>query len=88
MVRPAGESSRECEHDIASGWWALARRPQTRVALVNQRAEFVERIRMHQFAAGRRLPTIALAQLSGRGINVVVDRVTLSRSQTFPVPRN
>jgi NADH:quinone reductase (non-electrogenic) len=53
------------------------RRDQVHVTLVNGRAEFVERVRLHQLAAGQRLRHATLADLvDGTGIELVVDRVT------------
>ncbi|MEO3873635.1 FAD-dependent oxidoreductase [Nonomuraea sp. B12E4] len=56
-----------------------ARRLRTadaRVTLVNAADRFVERIRLHQLVAGRRLPDLPLAGLlDGTGIDLVVARV-------------
>lgn len=48
-----------------------------RVTLVNARDRFVERVRLHQFAAGQQLRDAPLADLlKGSGVELVVDRVT------------
>jgi len=53
----------------------LARRAN--VTLVNNRERFVERMRNHQLAVGRRVRSVPLRDLvSGTGIRLVVDRVT------------
>jgi NADH dehydrogenase FAD-containing subunit len=47
------------------------------VTLVNANDRFVERVRLHQFAAGQRLRELPLADLvRGTGVELVVDRVT------------
>ncbi|MEU4803507.1 FAD-dependent oxidoreductase [Actinosynnema sp. NPDC023587] len=47
------------------------------VTLVNQRDRFVERVRLHQLAAGQVLRDLPLADLvEGTGVELVVDRVT------------
>ncbi|HEX2132788.1 MAG TPA: FAD-dependent oxidoreductase [Actinophytocola sp.] len=54
-----------------------ARRTGARVTLVNERDRFVERVRLHQQAAGQELrehPIVNL--LAGSGARLVVDRVT------------
>ncbi|GAA3559183.1 FAD-dependent oxidoreductase [Nonomuraea rosea] len=52
------------------------RRTGGRVTLVNASPRFTERLRLHQTAAGERLPDHALADvLSGTGIDLVVGRV-------------
>jgi NADH dehydrogenase FAD-containing subunit len=54
-----------------------ARAKDTTVTLVNDRATFVERVRLHQLAAGQDLRERPLAELvKGTGIRLVVDRVT------------
>ncbi|GAA3866294.1 FAD-dependent oxidoreductase [Saccharothrix violaceirubra] len=55
----------------------LARWTEAEVTLVNDRDRFVERVRLHEFAAGRTphdLPLTGL--LDGTGVRLVVDRVT------------
>lgn len=53
-----------------------ARRTGARVTLVNARDRFVERVRLHQLAAGERLRDLPLAGLlDGTGVELVVDRV-------------
>ncbi|RKT57083.1 NAD(P)/FAD-dependent oxidoreductase [Saccharothrix australiensis] len=48
-----------------------------RVTLVNAHDRFVERVRLHQLAAGQRLRDLPLADLlRGTGVDLVVDRVT------------
>ncbi|GAA3242741.1 NAD(P)/FAD-dependent oxidoreductase [Nonomuraea helvata] len=55
--------------------WRL-RRADVRVTLVNATDRFVERVRLHQLAAGQRLPDLPLAGLlAGTGIELVVARV-------------
>jgi NADH dehydrogenase FAD-containing subunit len=55
----------------------LARRTGASVTLVNNRDRFVERMRNHQLAAGRRQRGPALRDLlRGTGVRLVVDRVT------------
>jgi NADH dehydrogenase FAD-containing subunit len=54
-----------------------ARRLDATVTLVNERDRFVERVRLHQFAAGQRLRERPLADLlRGTGAELVIDRVT------------
>ncbi|GAA1334997.1 NAD(P)/FAD-dependent oxidoreductase [Saccharothrix algeriensis] len=54
-----------------------ARWTGARVTLVNDRDRFVERVRLHQLAAGQPLPDRPLADLlRGSGVHLVVDRVT------------
>lgn len=54
-----------------------ARRLGARVTLVNERDRFVERVRLHQFAAGQELREHKIADLlRGSGAGLVVDRVT------------
>lgn len=55
----------------------LARRTRGAVTLVNAHAQFVERVRLHQLAAGQELPEHRLADLlAGTGVRLLVDRVT------------
>jgi NADH dehydrogenase FAD-containing subunit len=56
----------------------LARRTHkaTTVTLVNQRAEFVERVRLHQAAAGQDRRRLALTQLVDGRVRVLVGTVT------------
>ncbi|HEX6872114.1 MAG TPA: FAD-dependent oxidoreductase, partial [Micromonosporaceae bacterium] len=52
------------------------RLPGAEVTLVNVRDHFVERVRMHQFASGQRLPERPLADLvRDTGVRLVIDRV-------------
>ena len=54
-----------------------ARRDDVRITLVNADAGFVERVRLHQLAAGRRLQSLPLSGLlAGTGVELVVARVT------------
>jgi len=54
-----------------------ARQKNTSVTLVNERDRFVERVRMHQHAAGQDLRERPLAALlAGTGVELVIDRVT------------
>ncbi|MPZ79225.1 MAG: oxidoreductase [Actinophytocola sp.] len=54
-----------------------ARRADATVTLVNDRDRFVERVRLHQFAAGQELRERKIADLlRGSGASLVVDRVT------------
>jgi NADH:ubiquinone reductase (H+-translocating) len=54
-----------------------ARQDDTRVTLVNDRDRFVERVRLHQVAAGQELRERKIADLlRGTGARLVVDRVT------------
>jgi NADH dehydrogenase len=46
------------------------------ITLVNPRPKFVERIRLHQFAAGNYDATVDYGSLLGHGINLVVDTAT------------
>ncbi|HET9874728.1 MAG TPA: FAD-dependent oxidoreductase [Mycobacterium sp.] len=48
-------------------------RPDIDVTLVNPRPAFVERIRLHQYAAGTRAATVDYGTLLGEGIRLVVD---------------
>ncbi|TMR15088.1 oxidoreductase [Nonomuraea turkmeniaca] len=55
----------------------LAKRTGATVTLVNERDRFVERMRNHQLASGRRLRDMPLHDLlKGTGIRLIVDRVT------------
>lgn len=54
-----------------------ARWTGARVTLINAADRFVERVRLHQLAAGQRLRDLPLAELlKGTGVELVVDRVT------------
>jgi NADH dehydrogenase FAD-containing subunit len=54
-----------------------ARWTDGRVTLVNERDRFVERVRLHQLAAGQRLRDLPLRDLlAGTRVELVVDRVT------------
>lgn len=54
----------------------LARAKDVTVTLVNERDRFVERVRLHQLAAGQKLREQPLTELmKGTGVRVVVDRV-------------
>lgn len=54
-----------------------AQSTRARVTLVNASDRFVERIRLHQLAAGQRLKDLPLTSLlRGSGVDLVVDRVT------------
>jgi NADH dehydrogenase len=50
----------------------LRTRPDLRITVVNPRPEFVERIRLHQLAAGSGTATLAYDTLLGEGIELVV----------------
>ncbi|MFH8978781.1 NAD(P)/FAD-dependent oxidoreductase [Streptomyces sp. NPDC017890] len=53
------------------------RRSDVTVTLVNASDQFVERVRLHQLAAGQRLAELSLGQqLSGASVQLVVARVT------------
>ncbi|MFI8966833.1 NAD(P)/FAD-dependent oxidoreductase [Streptomyces sp. NPDC053493] len=54
----------------------LRARPDVDVTLVNPRPDFVERIRLHQYAARTGEATIAYGTLLGAGVTLVVDRAT------------
>ncbi|GAA0939904.1 NAD(P)/FAD-dependent oxidoreductase [Nonomuraea longicatena] len=43
------------------------------ITLVNPRAEFVERVRLHQFVAGTSQATVEFGSLLGEGVRLVVD---------------
>lgn len=50
---------------------------EAQVTLVNAAARFVERVRLHQLAAGQRLPNLMLRDvLRGTGVDLVLGRVT------------
>ncbi|MGI5220576.1 NAD(P)/FAD-dependent oxidoreductase [Nocardia sp. CA-290969] len=51
----------------------LRRRPDIDITLVNPRAEFVERIRLHQLVAGTGSATVPYSSLLGDGVRLVVD---------------
>ncbi len=51
----------------------LRLRADVDITLVNPRPQFVERIRLHQFAAGNYDPTVDYGTLLGQGIRLVVD---------------
>lgn len=54
-----------------------ARWTDAEVTLINEGDRFVERVRLHQLAAGQRLRDLPLADLvEGTGVALVVDRVT------------
>ncbi|MFC4852180.1 NAD(P)/FAD-dependent oxidoreductase [Actinophytocola glycyrrhizae] len=54
-----------------------ARAQDVAVTLVNQRDRFVERVRLHQLAAGQDLRERPLTELlAGTGVRLVIDRVT------------
>ncbi|MBB4905249.1 NAD(P)/FAD-dependent oxidoreductase [Actinophytocola algeriensis] len=55
----------------------VARAKDVSVTLVNERDRFVERVRLHQLAAGEDLRAHPLAELlAGTGVRLVVDRAT------------
>lgn len=54
----------------------LRTHPDADITLVNPRPEFVERIRLHQFAAGTGDASIDFGSLLGDGIRLVVDTAT------------
>lgn len=54
----------------------LRQRPDVEVTLVNPRPEFVERIRLHQLAAGSDDAVVDFADVLGPGIELVVDAAT------------
>ncbi|MCM9077177.1 MULTISPECIES: NAD(P)/FAD-dependent oxidoreductase [Streptomyces] len=54
----------------------LRARPDVEITLVNPRAEFVERIRLHQFVARTGEATIDYGTLLGEGIELIVDSAT------------
>jgi NADH dehydrogenase FAD-containing subunit len=55
----------------------LARRGDARVVLVNARDRFVERVRLHQLAAGQRMRDLPITGLlDGTGVEFIADTVT------------
>ncbi|MBT2509691.1 FAD-dependent oxidoreductase [Streptomyces sp. ISL-98] len=61
----------------AKGAARKLRRSNVRITLVNAAGHFVERVRLHQLAAGQRLKELPLDNLlAGTGIELVVARVT------------
>ncbi|HEY5150656.1 MAG TPA: FAD-dependent oxidoreductase [Mycobacterium sp.] len=54
----------------------LRLRPDVDVTLVNPRAEFVERIRLHQLVAGSDDAVVDYAEILGPGIELVIDATT------------
>ncbi|WP_063059886.1 NAD(P)/FAD-dependent oxidoreductase [Nocardia sienata] len=54
----------------------LRRRPDLEITLVNPRPDFVERIRLHQLAAGTGTATTGYHSLLGNGIRLLVDTAT------------
>ncbi|NNC13833.1 FAD-dependent oxidoreductase [Planctomonas sp. JC2975] len=54
----------------------LRKRDDIDITLVNARAEFVDRIRLHQFVAGTGTATVDYATLLGDEVRLVVDRAT------------
>ncbi|MFI6310850.1 NAD(P)/FAD-dependent oxidoreductase [Nocardia fusca] len=54
----------------------LRRRPDLEITLVNPRPDFVERIRLHQLAAGTGTATAGYDSLLGTGIGLLVDTAT------------
>ncbi|MCB5906354.1 NAD(P)/FAD-dependent oxidoreductase [Streptomyces pinistramenti] len=61
----------------AKGAARKLRRSDVRITLVNAVGHFVERVRLHQLAAGRPLKDLPLSKLlAGTGIELVVARVT------------
>ncbi|MEV3960959.1 FAD-dependent oxidoreductase [Nocardia sp. NPDC050193] len=54
----------------------LRRRPDLEITLVNPRPDFVERIRLHQLAAGTGTATAGYDALLGTGIHLLVDTAT------------
>ncbi|SEG08884.1 NADH dehydrogenase, FAD-containing subunit [Saccharopolyspora kobensis] len=68
---------------VGAGYTGLAaaklatRWTDARVTLINAADRFVERVRLHQLAAGQRLRDLPLTELlKGTGVELVVDRVT------------
>ncbi|MHA7987439.1 NAD(P)/FAD-dependent oxidoreductase [Rathayibacter sp. CAU 1779] len=54
----------------------LRKRDDIDITLVNARADFVDRIRLHQFVAGTGSATVDYASLLGDEVRLVVDRAT------------
>lgn len=54
----------------------LRKRPDTDITMVNPRADFVERIRLHQLLTGSDDAVVAYADILGEGIRLVVDTAT------------
>ncbi len=54
----------------------LRQRPAVAVTLVNPRPEFVERIRLHQLAAGSDDAVVDFADILAPGVELVVDAAT------------
>lgn len=54
----------------------LRQRPEVDVTLVNPRAEFVERIRLHQLVAGSDDAVVSYAEILAPGIELVIDAAT------------
>ncbi len=54
----------------------LRLRPDVDITLVNPRAEFVERIRLHQLVTGSDDAVVDYAEILGAGIELVVDAAT------------
>lgn len=69
---------------------SLARRlspADTEITVVNAEPVFVERMRLHQLAAGRAIAPRRLADLfAGTGVRLRVARVTRSTRSTGPSP--
>ncbi|MGW0810259.1 FAD-dependent oxidoreductase [Nonomuraea sp. NPDC002799] len=63
----------------------LRMRADADITLVNPRPEFVERIRLHQFAARTGDATIDYGTLLGEGIHLVVDSATSIETATRTV---
>lgn len=61
---------------LAAALRAARRLPDARITLINPRAYFVERVRLHQLAAGQRLRRYPLTDILGTaGIELVVGSV-------------
>ncbi|GAA0943851.1 NAD(P)/FAD-dependent oxidoreductase [Actinocorallia libanotica] len=54
----------------------LRKRDDVEITLVNPRPAFVDRIRLHQFAAGTGEATLDYGELLGEGVDLVVDSAT------------
>ncbi|MGV9796487.1 NAD(P)/FAD-dependent oxidoreductase [Mycobacterium sp. NPDC003449] len=54
----------------------LQKDPGVDITLVNARPQFVQRMRLHQFAAGTGVATADYGELLGRRVNLVVDSAT------------